>query len=155
MAKAEALTLRTLRKADIPALCKLMDTYERSHAGARSNMKPADFARYCLGPRKMATAWLAVVNDKPIGFALTSDWLSFGGSFKVCKVLHLFVLEKQRGKGIASALLREIVKTSFVKGYGRVDIEATPDNKVANKLYKYLGFSLKSPKIGYQLYHPQ
>lgn len=154
MPTTETLALRTLKKADIPALCKLMDAYERGN-GSRNNMKPADVARYCLGARRMATVWLALVNGKPVGFACTDDWLSFGGPFKVCRVLHLFVVEKQRGKGIASALLREIVKTAFVKGYGRVDIEAAPGNKTANKLYQYLGFSPKRPSNGYQLYRPQ
>lgn len=145
---------RTLRRADIPALCKLMDTYERE-LNSRNNMKPADIARYCLGPRKMATAWLALVNDKPVGFALTGDWVSFGGPFKVCHIYHLFVLEKLRAQGIATSLLREIVKDAFVKGYGRVDITAAPDNKNANRLYKKLGFSLKSAASRYQLYRPQ
>lgn len=150
---SSTLRIRRIRKADLHQLVLLLKQYAK-WSGDKNRVTEAHLAEYCLGSKRMADAWLALLDDKAVGFALTGEWVSFGGPFKVRHIYHLFVSEKFRAQDIATKLIQHIMKDAFVKGCARVDTAATPNNKEANKLYKQLGFTTKSTSTGYQLYRP-
>ena len=141
-----SLVIRRFRAADAPALKRLNDVY------GPPTVKAKDFIVYCLGPKRLHTAWLAVQDGKPVGFAITGDWVSFGGNGVVCKLFHLFVLEAQRGQGVGWALLQRVKEDAAKRGCKRLDTGANTDNRSARRLYEKFGFKPKiQAQVGYQL----
>lgn len=126
-----------------------------SHSDKKATKEDAAFfEEYGMGPHKLATIWVAVDEDKPVGFVVTRPWASFGGKVKVKQIDLLYVDEDYRGMGIAADLLSHVVLEAFKDGCGRVDIQTHVENEDSNALYKKFGFKLKPESRNfYQLFH--
>ncbi len=57
-----------------------------------------------------------------------------------CELRDLFVIESERGRGLARSLLYECLKKADSLGYKRIYLETTPDMMDAQKLFKRFGF---------------
>lgn len=144
--KNQAPVIRRMRRADCAAVAKMnqvMQAYPMQPTGATS-VKAGFFARTCLGPRKQASVWVALVGKEYAGFAVTQDYISFGGGYKYRHMLLLWVGEQFRGQGIAKGLITKIRDAAFLAGCKRFDTRADVDNHPANKLYRAAGFK-KNP----------
>lgn len=53
---------------------------------------------------------------------------------------NLAVVEKYRGRGISSALIREVEKEGFYKGHNKISILADINNEKAFSIYKKMGY---------------
>jgi len=74
-----------------------------------------------------------------IGYAILANFWSneFGGNIVI--IDELFVQKKYRGKGVATNFLKYLRDTKFGNSVA-LQLEVTPDNTRARKLYESLGF---------------
>lgn len=79
------------------------------------------------------------VEKKIIGYAILANFWSneFGGNIVI--IDELFVQKEYRGQGIATHFLTYLRDTKFCDSVA-LQLEVTPDNKRARKLYESLGF---------------
>ena len=59
---------------------------------------------------------------------------------KGCKISALYVLEEYRGKGIATKLIEQFIKSAKDNKCYDIEIGVMYENKVAKQLYKKFGF---------------
>ncbi|MEK8020611.1 MAG: GNAT family N-acetyltransferase [Candidatus Parabeggiatoa sp.] len=62
----------------------------------------------------------------------------------------LFVAEKSRKKGVASALMKAAENFAKEEGASRLVLQTTSDNRIAQRLYEAIGYQ-KDPNIRYVL----
>ena len=55
--------------------------------------------------------------------------------------------EAARGRGVASALIREAVRRAEAAGARTVDLTSRPTREDANRLYRHLGFELRETNV--------
>jgi ribosomal protein S18 acetylase RimI-like enzyme len=84
---------------------------------------------------------LIAEDDSPIGF--TSAKLGEGGQTTVT-VIDLYVRPEARRKGVAKALLAEVVATAAARGVTHLLLEVDSRNHEAEVVYKRLGFEEES-----------
>ncbi|MCM0605910.1 MAG: GNAT family N-acetyltransferase [Xanthomonadaceae bacterium] len=80
-----------------------------------------------------------------LGYALLASFWSNELAGEICIVDELFVRKEARGAGIASELFKEIMSNRSVWPHlpVAIELEVTPKNEHAMKLYKNLGFKPK------------
>ena len=76
-----------------------------------------------------------------IGYALLINFWSneYGGN--VVNIDELFISKEYRSQGIASNLIKFLAKSKFANAVN-IQLEVTPDNIKARRLYERLGFKL-------------
>jgi len=62
-------------------------------------------------------------------------------------VHDFFVLPKFRGKGLANALMQELISISTTRDYCKITLEVREDNTVAQALYRCMGFEKCKPNM--------
>ena len=94
---------------------------------------------HLFGPRPLAEAMIAELDEEPVGFALFfhnfSTFLGRPGIY----LEDLFVRPHARGKGIGRALLTEIAKLAVRRKCARVEWAVLDWNEPAIGFYKSLG----------------
>jgi len=92
-----------------------------------------------LFDKHSAEVLFAVVDDRELGFALFfpkfSTFLGRSGLY----LEDLFVLPEHRGRGIGTALLRELAGIAVKRGYGRFEWWCLDWNKASVDFYLSLG----------------
>jgi GNAT superfamily N-acetyltransferase len=110
----------------------------------------ADLLRDGFGPQPRFEARLALLDDRPVGFALVftsySTWKGRPGLY----LEDLFVSEWARGRGVARRLLADLAALAQARGYPRLDL-AVLDWNPARRFYQRLGFEQKPEWLGYRL----
>jgi ribosomal protein S18 acetylase RimI-like enzyme len=84
----------------------------------------------------------AFEKDKLVGILHYILHPTTGSLAQACYMQDLFVPPKQRGKGIAKELLKELKKTHLREKWSRIYWVAEADNKAAQHLYKSFGSKL-------------
>lgn len=103
----------------------------------------AFFREYATGTNKLATIWVAVEENKIVGFIACRDWASFGTKKKVRQIDLLYIDEEYQGFGIGDDLLSHVKLDAIQNGCGRLDIQTEESNEDSNALYKKFGFGIK------------
>ena len=87
------------------------------------------------------SAWWLCVAGVRAGYALMMDgWsIEFGGL--VSTLDEIYVLPEWRGKGVASGAIVSLRDQLSARGGVSMNMETTPDNLNAQKLYRRLGFA--------------
>ncbi|MBQ4061547.1 MAG: GNAT family N-acetyltransferase [Christensenellaceae bacterium] len=78
-------------------------------------------------------------DENAAGFALIAKTFSQEAGGLVCWIEELFIRDEYRGQGIGSEFLTEYEKI-MPKGTKRLRLEIEPDNELAAKLYKRMGY---------------
>ncbi len=98
-----------------------------------------NFRAALFGPHAKVEALLALVEDRPVAFALYfqtfSTFLGRPGMY----LEDIFVEPPYRGQGIGKALLTTLVKIAHVRDYGRVEWSVLDWNQPAIGFYEKLG----------------
>ncbi|WP_067032923.1 GNAT family N-acetyltransferase [Allomuricauda sp. CP2A] len=85
-----------------------------------------------------------VVGDKEeiIGYCILINYWSneYGGN--ILHIDELFIKEDYRSKGIGSQLIYQLAKSKFANAVG-LQLEVTPGNPRAKRLYEKLGFKIR------------
>lgn len=146
------VTIRPMRVADVPAVCKMMKGLATSF-GDKAKITKRDLFMRCFGRKKLATVFLAQIDDKLIGFSLSREWWNFYLGIKIRTIDFLFVEKKYRSAGTGSALIKFVMQDAVKKDCVRLDIAAGIENKAANNLYRKMGFQQRNKRtIWYGMY---
>ena len=104
-----------MRRSDAVAVAKMMKKLS-AHHGDKSLSEAKDFITHCLGPNKTCKKWIAFVDGKPAGFALSHDIVDFIRNIIIRELNLLHVDEAHRRKGIGEALVAAVAKDAHSKG---------------------------------------
>ena len=58
-----------------------------------------------------------------------------------------FIHPDYRGKGVANALMQELISIAIERKYGKITLEVRDDNRMAKGLYSSMGFEECDPKM--------
>ena len=100
-----------------------------------------------LANHPTAEVYFAVMDGKAVGLA--SCFVNFS-TFQVKPYLYIHdivVLNEYRGKGIGKALMQHLIELSEERKYCKVTLEVRDDNRVAQALYRSLGFGDCEPPM--------
>lgn len=92
--------------------------------------------------KKEHTEFLAEENGKIVGF-IGGNIEKKSEFYKTCRIgaiYDLFVEEKYRGKGIGTRLIKKFVLWLKTNKIRLIELDVSPKNEAAVKLYKNLGF---------------
>jgi len=144
------LRLRAAREADVAVIFELIGEladYERLRPQFLGSV--ADLRRHLFGEPRYAHALLAEWEDTAAAFAL----YFFNYSTFLCRpglyLEDLYVRPAFRGRGIGSALLRELERGARERGCGRLECAVLDWNQPAIDFYLDFG---ASPNEGWTLY---
>ncbi len=88
-----------------------------------------------LDPASPVKARLAMVDGKPMGFAIHLHHPSTWVAGDDCYLEDLFVAEAARGKGLGRALIDDLVRLARAQGWHRLYWHTDADNAQARALY--------------------
>jgi GNAT superfamily N-acetyltransferase len=150
-ARRREITIRRTLPADVDALvvmCAEHAEFERSAYAAEGKARRLHTALFAPEPRLFA--WLAVIDEFPVGYAAASAEYSTWGA---CEYLHmdcLFVRARQRGAGIGAALMDSVVQMARQRGFGEVQWQTPQWNADASRFYRRHG-ALEAAKLRFVL----
>jgi GNAT superfamily N-acetyltransferase len=131
-----AVSVRVATLADMPALEELCRAFQvevppPAHVGAD--------ARHELGEIRetveLGLAWVAEHDGRPAGMALARR-----RSPRVARLTDLYVSPDLRGRGVAEALVREVVARLRADGAEAIELEVRASNDAARALFGRWGF---------------
>jgi len=88
-----------------------------------------------------------IFDEKIVGLA--TSFINFS-TFKVKPYLNIhdfFVHPDYRGKGLAKKLMEELISISEERKYCKINLEVREDNRVAQGLYRSMGFEECKPNM--------
>jgi len=101
--------------------------------------------------QRAAEVFFAVADGREVGFALFfpnfSTFLGRAGLY----LEDLYVLPEYRGRGIGTAMLRELARLAVERGYGRFEWACLDWNTPSIEFYLSLGAEAMSDWTGYRL----
>jgi ribosomal protein S18 acetylase RimI-like enzyme len=125
----------TVRRATADDLATLDELYRAFDAGLP---RPApDLDRELAEVREIVAdglAFLADADGRPVGFALGRARPPVG------RLTDLYVVPTARRRGVAAALLRELLEAFRARGLAEVDLEVDLENAEARAVYRRWGF---------------
>ena len=147
-----SITLRAARPTDVPTILRfiqgLADYEKLTHACVATE---AGLSATLFGERKYAEVLLAFWNETPAGFALFfhnySTFLAKPGIY----LEDLFVEPMFRGKGLGTALLKELARLAVERGCGRLEWSVLNWNEPSINFYKSLGAVAMDEWTGYRV----
>jgi GNAT superfamily N-acetyltransferase len=114
--------IRAARRADVPALHRMiLALAEFERLTDICVARPDDIEDALFGPRPAAEALIASNNQEPAGFALFFHNFSTFLGRRGLWLEDLFVLEKYRHRGCATALLRALAGIAEARRCGRFE----------------------------------
>ena len=124
------------------ALVEIIDAYAREPGGQGAPL--TDTARAALVPglssHPNALVLLAFVAGEPVGTAVCIwGFSTFAGS-RLLNIHDLAVLPGFRGRGVGSALLKEVERRARERDCCRITLEVHDTNVGAKRLYEASGF---------------
>jgi GNAT superfamily N-acetyltransferase len=133
-------SLRAATEADLGDVMRLvrgLAEYEKltNHCTATE----ADFHAHLFGPKSIAHAALAEINNQPVGLALWYYTLSTFAGRKRLFVEDVFVEPAHRGAGIGHALFRHMAQVALAEGCNGMEWRVLNWNQPAINFYRRIG----------------
>lgn len=88
-----------------------------------------------IDPATPLFARLAVVDGEPVGFAICQEQLATFFRRPICYIEDLYVDPSARGKGVARAMIDDLIAVCEASGWDRLYWYTERDNAVARRLY--------------------
>jgi predicted GNAT family acetyltransferase len=133
------IAIRPMRKNDAMQVCKMVKALA-AHFGDKARVTERDLLTYCFGKEKLSTIFLAFDADKPVGLAITREWMNFYLGTKFRHIDFIFVEDKRRRSGTGAALIAFVAQDALKSGCRRLSLDVGIDNQAARALYEKLGF---------------
>lgn len=126
--------LRKIQLRDIVMLSSMLKDFWSTQLTEASDQDVLEDIGRMLS--KKGLAYLIIYDSNIAGFIFVYDKYGY-----VNNIEYLYIKAEYRGKGLASFALREVMEKVLEKGSPRVQIEVSPCNRKALKLYHRLGFN--------------
>lgn len=127
-------TLRKTELRDISRLSELLMAFWKSQLCSPSESDVLEDIRRMLDPKGIGR--LVCHGDDIAGFIYVNEKYGYLNNIE-----YLYIDKAFRGKGLATFAIEEIKKMVLAKDNERVQIEVSPNNVRALKLYHRLGFT--------------
>jgi ribosomal-protein-alanine N-acetyltransferase len=98
-------------------------------------------------PRGLGTNPCTVLPSRPHAQNMGSEILGYGGIWvggPVAQVMTVGVTKSAQGKGIGRAIMEALIDAATARGCQRVELQVRTDNSRAQKLYRHLGFRIRT-----------
>jgi len=134
-------------EAHVDTLFEILDAYARGPGGQKAPL--GSLARENLGrglrEHPMAFVLFGRIDEKIVGAAVcVFSFSTFAGRPSVN--LHDFsVLPEAQGRGVGTALLKELERRAQEKNAAKMTLEVVSTNEAATRLYERFGFELGDP----------
>lgn len=136
----EMLTLRPVRRADLPALLSMVQALARHH-GDDPRATVDTLARDLFGRDRWVRGLVACNGPVLLGYALLMPLLRAHYGQRGMDLHHLFVVDHARGRGVGRALIAAAHATARSAGASYLSVGTHPDNLFAAKVYLACGFA--------------
>jgi GNAT superfamily N-acetyltransferase len=155
MAKQNELTIRTTTKKDIPLILQLIkelaDYEQLSHEVVATHEVLTD----SLFNKHQAEAFIAEVDQQPIGFAIVyhsfSSFLGKAGLY----LEDIYIRPNHRHIGYGHQMLEYLAKLAVTRGYERIEWSVLNWNEPSIAFYKKIGATPLSEWTVYRLHKKQ
>jgi GNAT superfamily N-acetyltransferase len=155
MAKQTKLTIRTTTKEDIPLILQMIkelaDYEQLSHEVVATHEVLTD----SLFNKQQAEAFIAEVNQQPIGFAIVyhsfSSFLGKAGLY----LEDIYIRSTHRHVGYGQQMLEYLAKLAITRGYERIEWSVLNWNEPSIEFYKKIGATPLSEWTVYRLHKKQ
>ena len=134
-------------KNDIDILHELilgLATYEKRPQDMKATKQDLS---YWLFEKNIATALIAKINNKPIGYAI---YYPVFGSFSAVGNVHLediFLYEEYRGKGYGKYFLAKVIEHVFADGYTGMEWSCLDWNTPSIAFYNKIGAEQETGRV--------
>lgn len=129
------------------AVVDLLDAYARDPMGGGQPLQECVRSGLIgeLQKRSDVLILLAFVDSTPVGLMNCFEGFSTFKCKPLLNIHDVVVLKRYRGQGIAQKLFAAVEKIALQRGYCKLTLEVLEGNKVAQSVYRQVGFS------GYEL----
>jgi GNAT superfamily N-acetyltransferase len=133
------LTLRPAQPQDVETLHRfVVELAEAESFPGEVEAKPVDLADALFGPRPIAEAVVASLDDRPVGFAIFYPTYSTVLGRAGIHLEDLYVEPEHRGAGIGQALLGHLARLAADRGCARLEWWVLRTNEHAIRFYERL-----------------
>lgn len=145
-----SLAIRRAELDDLDALAPLFHAYRAFYAQAEPEAASRAFIAQRL-QREDSVVFLALLDARPAGFVQLYPMFSSVRAARVWILNDLFVAAPARRRGVAQGLLA--AAADFARGDGalRLELETTPDNAAAQRLYLAQGWQAHDATLRFHL----
>jgi ribosomal protein S18 acetylase RimI-like enzyme len=130
--------IRPATPADLPVLAAFIRALA-AHHGDSATVTEGRLARLFFGPARAATALVAEIDGKPVGFAATVPLVRLQFGERGTEVAHLYVRPEHRGHGIGRALVEAATEAAVTAGHSYIVIGTDRQNRAAQDAYRKMG----------------
>jgi ribosomal-protein-alanine N-acetyltransferase len=145
------MIVRSASPADLPAIRSIAEQSPGAPQWPSSAwsafLNPAIAAPAASAPPLVRICLLAEAEGAILGFAALSGLLD--GQENRCELESIAVARGARRQGIASALLREMLRWAESQGVRQLALEVRAGNAAALALYQRFGFRMEARRPGY------
>ncbi len=135
--KRQPIDIREAEKSDLTGLSKLFDEYRQFYRQKPDLQGAQAFISERLS-RKDSFIFIAFPDEQPAGFVQLYPSFSSVAMQRIFILNDLYVNQKARGKGIATALIRKAEEFALEMGAVRLSLATEIANTPAQKLYEKL-----------------
>lgn len=125
--------LKKIELDDLNELTAMLNDFWRTQLYEPTKEDILEDIRRLLNPKFVS--FLIMDEDEIAGFIYVNEKYGY-----INNIEYLFIKKEHRGKGLASFTIEETKKVLFELGNKSVQIEVSPNNNTALKLYHKLGF---------------
>ncbi len=145
--------IRQFTSIDFNEICQMMICLYKEDPGPKNMTKKKAFNTLNVLFKDPSRGTILVVESENIivGYAILINFWSneFGGN--IINIDELYIIREFRSQGIATRLINLLAKSGFASAVN-IQLEVTPGNNRARKLYERLGFKLhKNATYGLEL----
>jgi GNAT superfamily N-acetyltransferase len=128
---------------DRAALCSLLNHYAQDPMGGGEPIAPQALARLCdeLAARPFAFSFIAWLGGEPVGLINCFEGFSTFKAQPLINIHDVMVESRQRGLGIAQALMAAVDAEARARGACKLTLEVLSGNTVALQSYERFGFA--------------
>ena len=148
------LIVRKATPKDMDLLYEMINglaTYEKRPEDMTGSIK---MLKYWLFEKKIATAVIAEMDNKPIGYAIYyPKFASFAAKMNVY-IEDLFIKPEYRGKGFGKEFFHKLLEMIKDEGYSKLEWSCLDWNTLSIEFYKKLGAKEETGRVYFE-YDPK
>lgn len=148
------LMIRKATPKDMDPLCEMINglaTYEKRPEDMTGSIK---MLKYFLFEKKIATAVMAEIDNKLIGYAIYYPTFASFATKMNAYIEDLFIKPEYRGKGFGKEFFYKLLETIKDEGYSKLEWSCLDWNTPSIEFYKKLGAKEETGRVYFE-YDPR